>query len=221
MNGIPSVEESYGTEFIRKGIHFLSLLIPIIYYFVPRATVLWMLVPLTLLFSLSDAARLLIPSFGRLYSRLFGFLLRTHESSHAGRRLNGATYVLVAASVLIMFLPKVVFITAFSILIISDSSAALIGRRFGRRKFLRKSLQGAEAFFVTALIVVVLSPKIAYIPAEYLIGAVGAAVGTVVEAASFGPDDNLAIPLSVGVVMWALYSLILPSIDVFSLDRLM
>jgi len=73
MNGIPSVEESYGTEFIRKGIHFLSLLIPIIYYFVPRATVLWMLVPLTLLFSLSDAARLLIPSFGRLYSRLFGF----------------------------------------------------------------------------------------------------------------------------------------------------
>jgi hypothetical protein len=65
------------------------------------------------------------------------------------------------------------------------------------------------------------SPKIAYIPAEYLIGAVGAAVGTVVEAASFGPDDNLAIPLSVGVVMWALYSLILPAIDVFSLDRLM
>jgi dolichol kinase len=120
-----------------------------------------------------------------------------------------------------MFLPKVVFITAFSILIISDSSAALIGRRFGRQKFLRKSLQGAEAFFVTALIVVVLSPKIAYIPAEYLIGAVGAAVGTVVEAASFGPDDNLAIPLSVGVVMWALYSLILPAIDVFSLDRLM
>jgi hypothetical protein len=43
----------------------------------------------------------------------------------------------------------------------------------------------------------------------------------VVEAASFGPDDNLAIPLSVGVVMWALYSLILPAIDVFSLDRLM
>jgi len=67
-----------------------------------------------------------------------------------------------------MFLPKVVFITAFSILIISDSSAALIGRRFGRRKFLRKSLQGAGAFFVTALIVVVLAPKIAYIPANTL-----------------------------------------------------
>jgi dolichol kinase len=161
---------------------------------------------------------LLIPSFGRLYSRLFGFLLRTHESSHAGRRLNGATYVLVAASVLIMFLPKVVFITAFSILIISDSSAALIGRRFGKHRFMSKSLEGAGAFFISGLAVVAFAPKVAYAPAEYIIGGAAALLAAVVEASAIGLDDNLSVPLTVGGVMWILYFLFLPSLNLFKLD---
>lgn len=44
MNGLRSVEESYGTEFIRKGIHLLSLLIPVVYYFISRQTALAFLI---------------------------------------------------------------------------------------------------------------------------------------------------------------------------------
>ncbi|MGB2959368.1 MAG: hypothetical protein WBD30_10815, partial [Bacteroidota bacterium] len=97
MTGFPSVEHSYGGEILRKGIHLTSLLIPIIYYFIPKSTALSILVPLTLLFVLSDIARVFHKPSGRLYERYFGFLLRKHEQNSSGRRLNGATYVLLSA----------------------------------------------------------------------------------------------------------------------------
>jgi dolichol kinase len=218
MNGLPSVEQSYAAELIRKGIHISSLSIPIIYYFIAQSTALTILVPLTLLFLLSDVARLLHPSVGRLYHRLFGFLLRTHERNDRGRRLTGATYVLLSATLCIWLFPKVIVLTAFAILIISDTSAALIGRKFGRHPLGGKTVEGSTAFFVTALLVVAVAPKIAYVPTEYLIGTIAALVGTFVEAFSMGIDDNLSVPLSISAVMWILYSVLLPTVNLFRLD---
>jgi dolichol kinase len=116
--------------------------------------------------------------------------------------------------------PKVIVITAFAILIISDSAAALVGRRFGNHPFLAKSLEGSSAFLVTALIVVALAPKIAYLSGEYMIGAAAALLGTLVEAAEVGVDDNLTIPLSVSTALWLLYAVFLPTLDLYALDRL-
>ncbi len=216
----PSVEESYGTEVIRKGIHLFSLLIPVVYYFIPKSTALAILIPLTLVFGLSDLGRLFVPAIGRVYNMYFGFLLRSHEQNERGRRLNGATYVLFAATVLVLFFPKIIAITAIAVLIISDTSAALIGRRFGRHRFLSKSLEGASAFFVSGLVVVALAPKVEYAAAEYAIGAAAALLGAVVEASAIGLDDNLSIPLTVGGVMWLLYLLFLPALNLFKLDGL-
>lgn len=218
MNGLRSVEESYGTEIIRKGIHLTSLLIPIVYSFVTKQTALAILIPVTLLFALSDVARLWVPAVGRWYSRLFGFLLRAHEKNDDGRRLNGATYVLLSATILIIFFPKVIAISAFAILIVSDTSAALVGRRFGRHPFMTKSIEGSLAFFLSALLVVAAAPKIAHLPEEYVIGGIAALIGAVVEASAIGLDDNLSIPLSVGGVMWTMYALFLPALNLFPFD---
>jgi len=220
MNGLQNVEESYQSELIRKAIHLCSLAIPIVYYFIARTTALSILIPLTLVFGLSDVARLTIPAAGRLYERLFGFLLRAHEQNERGHHLNGATYVLLSATICVALFPKVIVITAFAILIISDSSAALIGRRFGRHHFMKKTFEGSAAFFLSALVVVALTPKVSHLPAEYLIGAAAALIGSVVEALPITVDDNLSIPLSICAVMWALYNILLPSINVFSLDAL-
>jgi len=214
----PSVEESYGTEFIRKGIHLFSLLIPVVYYFIPKSTALGILVPLLLLFGLSDICRLFIPAVGRIYTTWFGFLLRSHEQNERGRRLNGATYVLLAATLLVVFFPKVIAITAIAVLIISDTSAALIGRRYGRHRFMSKSLEGASAFFLSGLLVVAVAPKVEYSAAEYVIGAAAAFLATVVEASAIGLDDNLSIPLTVGAAMWLLYLIFLPALNLFKLD---
>jgi dolichol kinase len=220
MSELQSVDHNYGAEIVRKGIHLFSLTIPVVYYFLPKTVALSILIPLALLFLLSDVARLFLPSIGRLFGQLFGWLLRKHERNDRGRRLTGATYVLLSAVLCVWLYPKVIVITAFAILIISDSAAALIGRRFGRRPFLGKSLEGTSAFFVTALAVVAVAPKIAYLPAEYYIGAAAALLGTLVEAGTPGIDDNLSVPISVGTAMWVLYALFLPSVDLYRLDRL-
>ena len=55
---------------------------------------------------------------------------------------------------------------------------------------------------------------------EYVIGAVAAVVGAVVESGAVGVDDNVSIPFSVGGTLWALYALVLPGVDVYGLDRL-
>jgi dolichol kinase len=215
-----SVEQSYTTEILRKTIHLTSLLIPIIYYFIPKSTALAILVPLTLLFALSDLLRILHEPTGQLYEQFFGFLLRSHERLGRGRKLNGATWVLLSATLTLWIFPKVVFLTAFSILIVSDTSAALIGRRFGRHPFLKKTSEGALAFLLSALVVVLIAPKVGTGIEEYLIGAAAALVGAIVESGATGVDDNVSIPLSVGGTLWALYALVLPGLNVYSLDRL-
>ena len=220
IHDLPSVEHSYGTELIRKSIHLCSLSIPLVYYWITKAQALSILIPLALVLGVLDVVRLYHPATGRLYSKYLGFLLRAHERTEHGRKLNGATYVLLSAIICVLLFPKVIVITAFAVLIISDTSAALIGRRFGRHRFLNKSLEGSTAFFLSGLIVVALAPKIAWSPVEYAIGAGAILLGTIVEASPVPLDDNLSIPLSIGAAMWVMYAAFLPAVDVFALDRL-
>lgn len=221
MTELESVEHSYVAELIRKGIHLSSLAIPVLYYFLSKTSALWILIPITAVFLLADVARLFHEPTGQLYGKFFGFLLRSHERNDRGRQLTGASYVLLSATICILIFPKVIVITAFAILIISDSAAALIGRKFGRHPFLKKSAEGSTAFLITALIVIAVTPKISYLPLEYLIGAVASLVGALVEAVSIGIDDNVSIPFSIGVAMWLLYATLLPSLNLFKLDTLM
>ncbi len=218
MTRLPDVERSYSGEIARKAIHLCSLSIPIAYCFIPKSTALIILVPLTLAFGLTDVVRLISPGFRSLYHAWFGWLLRAHEKSEHAKHLNGATYVLIAATGGIVIFPKIIFITAFSILIISDTIAALVGRKFGRHPFMKKSFEGSLAFFISAVGVVCFAPKIGHIPAEYIIGIIAALFGALVEAMPLPIDDNLTIPLSIGAAMWLMYALFLPTINLFALD---
>jgi dolichol kinase len=208
---------NFRNELARKAIHLFSLSIPLIYFFISRSLALALLVPLTAAFVGIDLARFYIPIVSRWFTRWFGWLLRKHEQDINVKRLNGASHVLISAALCVLLFPKIITINAFTILIISDSTSALFGRRFGRHRFLGKSLEGSMAFFVSAVIVILAAPKVQYIPMEYIIGIIAAAVGAVVEAASVHIDDNLSIPLSVGIVMWGLYVWLLPAVNVSGL----
>lgn len=207
----------YKAEIARKAIHFCSLSIPVIYYFIERDLALMILVPITLGFLAVDLLRYYHAPTSALFYSIFSFMLRKHEQDPNSKRLNGATNVLIAASICVIIFPKFIVLTAFPILIISDSVAALFGRRFGKRKFMQKSLEGSGAFFASALLVIYFTPKIDHALTEYAIGAAAALVGTVAEAGSWKIDDNLSIPLSVGAVMWGLYIVLYPSIDLHAL----
>jgi dolichol kinase len=203
----------YKAEVIRKAIHLCSLSIPIIYYFISRTQALLLLVPMTLLFLGVDLLRHHHAPTAKIFYRTFGGLLRKHEHDEKVKRLSGATHVLISATLCVLVFPKLITITAFAILIISDSAAALIGRRFGSRKFLNKSLEGSAAFFISALIVIAATPKISTGAGEYFIAAAAAAIGTVIEAMSVKIDDNLSIPISIGVMMWIMYDVFYPSLN--------
>lgn len=214
MTALDKGSIDYKYEILRKGIHLVSLSIPGIYYFITRELALTILVPLVIFSIALDLLRYQNPSIGKVFYKLFGFLLREHEKDHEKRNLSGATYVLIAAVLTVLIFPKVITVSAFAILIISDISAALIGRRFGRIKFLSKSLEGTAAFFISACIVIILAPKVDGLQLEYIIGFIAAFVGAIAENISYGyADDNLTIPLSIGFTMWALYALFLPNMN--------
>jgi len=214
MTPIDNGTIQYKDELFRKLIHLFSLSIPIVYYFIPTETAAIILGILAAVALIIDLGRYLHPETGKIFYKMFGFLLREHELDHKKKNLNGATYVLISALISVLIFPKVIFISAFSILIISDSAAALVGRKFGRRKFLSKSLEGTLTFFISACIVILFTPKVSGFFEEYLIGFIAAFVGAIVENVSFKlVDDNLSIPLSVGFTMWGLYLALLPNLD--------
>jgi dolichol kinase len=208
-----NVDHDFRIEIIRKLIHLCSLSIPIVYWFVSKQTAITILVPLTAAFLIVDLARHYHRQTGRWFYKVFGWLLRKKEQDERTKRLNGATYVVIAALVCVLLFPKVIVVTSFAILILGDSTAALVGKRFGTHRFFGKTFEGSLAFFVSGLVVVALAPKVEYVFSEYLIGAIGAAVGAAVELLAIHIDDNLLIPVSVGGVMWLLYALMLPTID--------
>ena len=204
----------YKDELVRKLIHLFSLSIPVIYYFIPTSTSITILIYFTIFALIVDGGRFISKSFAKIFYRLFSFLLRKHEMDREKKNLTGATYVLLSALICALIFPKVIFVTAFTILIISDSTAALIGRKFGKTRFLRKSLAGTLSFFVSASIVVLFTPKVGNFPLEYFIGFIAAFVGAIVENVSYGiADDNLTIPLSVGLTMWGLYLVVFPGLE--------
>ena len=205
---------NYRDEVVRKLIHLCSLSIPVIYYFIPRSTAIIILGILTLIAVALDILRHFSTKVGKLFITIFGFILRKHEVDGRKKNLNGATYVFISALLGVILFPKVLFLTAFPILIISDSTAALIGRKFGNHKFLAKSLEGTLAFFISASVVVLFTPKLNGSMTEYFIGFIAAAIGAIVENISFGiADDNLSIPIAVGFSMWLLYVLLFPGIQ--------
>lgn len=205
----------YKAEIARKLFHLTNLTIPVVYYFIPRCTALMILVPLTIAFIAIDMLRYYHQPSGQLFYRFFGIMLRKSERDENNKRLNGATYVLISATLCILIFPKLFAVIGLVTLTFADGAAALVGRRFGKRKFFNKSLEGSIAFFIAACIVALVTPKFEYAALEYVIGIVAAAGGTIAEAALDFLDDNIVIPFSVATILWIGYTLVLPHINVY------
>jgi dolichol kinase len=197
-------------ELMRKSIHLTSIAIPILYSFLSREVMLWMLIPGLIVSFAIELFRFRSPAFEQFFMKIFGPILRSHEKS-GKPMLNGATYVLLSATLCVLIFPRIIAIAGFAILIISDTAAALFGRRFGRHKFLDKSVEGSSAFFITGLATMAVIGVVFNAPTVYyIVGAIAALVSTVTEAMSYGIniDDNLTIPMSFGIVMWGVLALI-------------
>jgi dolichol kinase len=151
-----------------------------------------------------------VPFISTWYHATFGTMLRHHELNRERLHLNGATWITLAAFILIAFFPKTIAVTSFAMVSVSDTVAALVGKKFGRHFFGRKSFEGSLAFFISAL------PIVAVIPGLLLpVGIVMAAAGTITEAlvlkiGGFRIDDNLSVPLAGAIAGMITYALFFP-----------
>jgi len=204
----------YKAELLRKSIHLLSISIAVVYYFETRELALTILIPLTLISLILDLARYFSPTYKNFLYSIVGFMLREHEINSKRIILSGATYVLIAALVTVLLFPKAFVLLGIAVLIFGDIFAALIGRKFGRHKFLFKSLEGTMSFFVFGSLIMLVTPKIEGSLTEYLIGFAAVAVAGIIENVSYGwADDNLTVPIAVCVTMAILYSIFLPNLE--------
>ncbi len=198
----------YKNELARKGIHLASIMIPIIYFHITKELALMLLVPMFLGFFFVDLLKMFVKPVADLYYKHFGAMLRAHELDASQRNFNGATYVTLAAVLVVWLFPKMIAIAAFAILILADTAAALVGRKIGKIKIGAKTLEGSIAFFLFALLVVLVTPK--------LNAAVGLAIAISTTVAELYPiklgnwnvDDNLSIPLvgaTAGLICYMLF----------------
>lgn len=198
---------TYSSEIARKSIHLTSLLIPIIYLQLTHWQGMGILVAMTSTSILFDVLLHYHAPTRRRMINIVGPLLRSHELRQDKFHLTGASWVLIAATASFGIFPTIVGVTAFTVLIVSDTFAALVGRRWGKRSFMDKSLVGTTTFFLTAYIVVVSYAIIFELPwTFYVIGIFASMVGGLAEAAStrLQLDDNISIPFSFGATMWIL-----------------
>ncbi len=196
---------SFRDEILRKSIHMLSLLIPILYTYLSKDTASVILFFLAFTAVVFDVSSKLFTFVGTIYFKIFGSILRNHEKKKKKFYLNGASWVLIGAFITVFIFPKIIAITALTVLVISDLSAALFGRKFGKTPFFDKSLEGTYAFFVTGSIIVIYLGIFFIMPVTYFIfGIIAVLIGGISEAASntLKLDDNLSIPLSIGIVLW-------------------
>jgi len=176
----------------RKLIHLSALSIPISYYFVPEYISKPALFSVTGGFVVVEALRLSFPSLKILFMNVARSLIREHELT----TLTGSTYLLISSSTCVLLVRKEIAIAAISYLILGDSVAAIVGKRFGKVRVFGKTLEGFFACFIMCLAIGLLIPGI-----DLHVAVVGALTASLVELLPIRVDDNLRIPLIAAGVM--------------------
>lgn len=175
----------YAAEVRRKLIHLCSLSIPVAVWFLPKATVVWVLGIAVAGSVLVDVLRHFLPPDIRWWCHLAG-LFRSKEKG----KLSGSSFLLLAAFLLAFFFNREVAALSLTYMVVGDVAGALVGRRFGRHPLFDKTWEGSIAFFIACLI---LSPFVPGLPFWMKLSA--AAVAAIIEFLPIKLDDNLTVPL--------------------------
>jgi dolichol kinase len=188
-------------EVQRKAIHLsfvvlpaqlLSQLLPW-----PRSHAEWrlFLIALCLAAIVIDLFRIHERRVRTLFRGFFGELIREHEEFS----LMGSTYLLIGSLLAIEIFPRNIAAAAIGFTVVGDATAAMVGRRWGRRPFFNKTFEGAVGGLAGCLLwgaVLVLTGSLGW-PLALL----GAVTASLVELLPIPLDDNLGMTLIAGYAM--------------------
>jgi dolichol kinase len=183
----------YRSELARKALHLLALVLPAVLYLADRGVALVTLAALAIGALLVEAARSRSAGVHAFILRGFGWMMREAERPPLGRfRMNGATWMLLAACILLAGFPSRIAALALAVCIAGDAAAALIGRRFGRRRWGHgpKTVEGTAAFILAGAFVGSFFPQ----PQPW-IAALAATLAGFLELLPGPLNDNLQTPI--------------------------
>jgi len=183
-------------ESIRKTIHLSSLIIPFGYRYVlnyNRNLMFSIMLVVFILMLVIEFYRLWQKSFRKTFWLIFGMVLRHKELYD----FTGATYLLFSSVICIAFFPPEITFFALCFLSLGDTSAALVGLNFGKRKYKnnKKTLEGSLACFIVCFVFALC------FKANTIIALIGALGATLAEASRVPIDDNIKIPVFSAILM--------------------
>ena len=163
----------------RKVIRFLSLVIPLSYFYWGKIT--------TICFTLILSAIFFVLSLPPFRQKL-GFLFKKQE------KISGYLLFLLAALITIIFFPKEVAILALVCASLGDNFAGILGELFGRKQLVdQKSLEGSVACFTSCFLAGIILNSLLDLPVAALFVASG--VATLTELFSGNYDNLIIAPL--------------------------
>ena len=180
------------TELLRKSTHLSGLIIPVLYFFLDKSIMLVIVGSITCIAYGVEIAKRFYPTFSHYFFHYLKPLLRSHEQKGA---ITGATYYITGVFLCIIIFDKPVAIACIFFIILGDTAAALVGKRWGRTKLIgNKSLEGSAACFIVCLLITLfwINP---------IVGIAGAFFATLTELLPLRIDDNLTVPLISGAIM--------------------
>lgn len=182
----------YRGEVWRKLLHLFAMVMPIGYYLAPKWMALTAILAAFLFSLLADICRFRKWDIQRFWTPITDYIVRPKEAA----KFTGATHILFSgfACLLLFDLPAAAF--GMSTIILGDTAAALVGRKWGKHKFSHadRSWEGSLSFLTASLFAAFTIPGL-----PLWIGIIGSVIATGVEAFSNRIDDNLSVPLVAGL----------------------
>lgn len=194
--------KSVKRELYRKFLHLSCLWIPAVIYFLPFIYAFSIFAIIFVGDVALEWANYRRQKWARkTYGALFFKMLRRKEVQRKKFEISGSVYVLIAAMACVYAFSKEIAVVAMSIMLISDTSAAVFGKIYGTRMLRKnKSVEGTFAFLVSALVVVVACNPL-YAVSWVSVVACFAAVLVELFDDKLKLDDNLSVPLITGFIM--------------------
>lgn len=200
-----TITKSIKKEFYRKLIHLSSLWIPALIFFTEHNLAITLL---SIIF-LGDA----ILEYGNFKKwqwarKSFGIIffktLRNKELNRSVFQVSGSMYVLFSAILCTFLFSKIIAVIALTVMLISDTFAALFGKAYGTRHLRNnKTLEGTTALFISALAIMVLFNPLYPVTYASILACAAATLAEMYED-KIEIDDNLSIPLFIGIILTAL-----------------
>jgi len=176
-------------ELLRKVIHIGCSVIPLSYlYYFSREQIIFISGFISIGFIIAEIMRRISNKIQQLFISVFKPLLREEEKK---KKITGATVLFISLTLIFIFFDKRTAIPAALILTIADSFAAIFGKKYGRRKFLNKSVTGSLTFFLLGNVILFI-----FLPHLGVLNIIIAAILSFIEALPIPVSDNLTLPLS-------------------------